>query len=245
MFSFLLAESKEKPDLTIYEAKTFKLEGQNLNYRWATPEKIEKNKKYPLVIVLHGLGEKGNDNTKQLKLGEPLAATYVRKNFPCFVILPQIEKEDFPSFGIWGNPANKKLAPQPTTPTKLTLTLIDKILAGNDAIDKSRVYIVGQSMGGSGVFEFIGRRPDIFAAGVPVYLGGSPDTCEVIAKNKIPIRFMNDDQSIPFSYELLKKLGADVDFIAKYQKSEGHVAWTEHYDHDNYALLKWLFSVNK
>lgn len=56
---------------------------------------------------------------------------------------------------------------------------------------------------------------------------------------------MSDDQSIPASYEMLKKLGADVDYIAKYQKGEGHEGWTKHYNHEDYALLKWLFSIKK
>ncbi len=235
----------ETPDMSIYEARTFVSGDLVLNYRWAVPQNRRKGERYPLVVVLHGLGEKGNDNRKQLALGAPLATPHVRKNFPCFIILPQAEKEDFPSFGLWGNPAGKKLASQPTKPTRLTLELIDRTLAENPDIDRERVYLIGQSMGGSGVFEFLARRPDLFAAGAPVYLGGTPDACEIIARNKIPLRFMNDDQSIPFSFDALKKLGADVEYIAKYRGGEGHEGWTKHYGHDDYALLRWLFSVRK
>ncbi len=240
----LALAAAEKPDLSIYEARTFSADGETLPYRWATPPAQKPGETYPLVVVLHGLGGKGTDNQKQLALGGPLATPHVRKNFPCFVILPQ-GKDDFPSFGIWGNYKDKKLAPQPTASTRLTLALVDDVLAKTPAIDRHRVYLVGESMGGAGVFEMLGRRPDLFAAGVPVYLGGPPDACETIAKNKIPIRLMNEDQSIPYSHGELKRLGADVDYLARYTGGEGHNGWSKHYDHDDYALLKWLFSVRK
>lgn len=64
-------DNNENQDMSIYEAKTFSSGGQNLNYRWAVPQDFKQGEKYPLVVVLHGLGEKGNDNKKTVETWRP------------------------------------------------------------------------------------------------------------------------------------------------------------------------------
>ena len=78
-----------------YIAKSFvSSSGQSVDYRELTPENLIKGKKYPLVIFMHGAGEKGNDNFSQLKHGSQMFLNPVnRKKFPSFVIFPQCPKD--------------------------------------------------------------------------------------------------------------------------------------------------------
>ncbi len=219
-------------------------------YRLMAPEGAVPGQQYPLLVVLHGLGGKGTDNLAQLPMGSPQLDPYVRANFKSYTLLPQggganNEYGDFQSFGLWGDPATKSMAAQPTPSGRMVLELVEHLLATTPAIDPARVYLVGQSMGGSGVFELLARRPDLFAAGLPVYLGGTPDTCSAIAAADIPIRLMNDDQSIPWSRDRLLLLGADVAHIAKFTGDTGHGAYTNQYAYDDYALFRWMFSQRK
>jgi len=214
-------------------------------YRLMEPEGFDPGESYPLLVVLHGLGGKGTDNLAQLGLGAPQLDPFVRSNFKSYTVLPQGSDGDFQSFGLWGNPESKTMAATPTGSGRMALELVDYLVATYPNIDPSRIYLVGQSMGGSGVFELLARRPDLFACGVPVYLGGTPDTCSIIATNDMPVRFMNDDQNIPWSRERLLLLGADVAHIARLLGHEGHVGYTGNFNYDSYALFHWMFSQIK
>ena len=73
-----------------YEARTFSADGKTLNYRFLKPKGYDAAKKYPLVLFLHGAGERGTDNVAQLRHGASLfLKPEVREKFPCFVVAPQ------------------------------------------------------------------------------------------------------------------------------------------------------------
>lgn len=86
--------------------------GDTLNYRLLTPENIQSSKKYPLVIFLHGAGERGNDNELQLFHGGQMWLNPVnREEYPCFVLAPQCPKN-----GYWAYVKR----PQSFNPTHMT-----------------------------------------------------------------------------------------------------------------------------
>src|SRR4051794_20424151 len=74
-----------------YEPRTFTgADGAQLGYRLLKPRDFDATKKYPLVLFLHGSGERGTDNTAQLKNGAPVfLKSEARQKFPCFVLAPQ------------------------------------------------------------------------------------------------------------------------------------------------------------
>ena len=77
-----------------FEAREFSADGAKLPYRLLQPANIEVGKKYPLVVFLHGAGERGDDNKVQIKHGAPLfAKPESREKFPCFVLAPQCAKD--------------------------------------------------------------------------------------------------------------------------------------------------------
>jgi predicted peptidase len=174
------------------EAREFHSGGKRLLYRLLRPAEV--GGKRPLVVMLHGAGERGCDNRKQLAwfwdarkprvLGRPEFAAA-----GAFVAVPQCpdgqQWVDVPwSGGCYASPAASESL-------GLTLALIDS-LPKEFPIDPDRVYAVGMSMGGFGVFDAAQRRPDLFAALVSVCGAGDPARARDIAH--VPVWAFHGDQ---------------------------------------------------
>ena len=217
-------------------------DGETLNYRQLISD-YDPVSKYPLVIFLHGSGERGDDNDAQLKWGvQNFATSKNMKMHPAIVIAPQCPKEMS-----WGNYSNTdmSLQPSPSEPMKLLIELIQETIQ-KLPIDTNRIYITGLSMGGFGTFDAISRYPDLFAAAVPVCGGGDIKRAASIAH--IPIWIFHgalDGAVNPvLSHNMLKALtdaGAHPGYT-QYPKA-GHFSWIAAYDDD--MMMYWLFSQNK
>ena len=98
MLLFLAATSLlAYADNSLYEKREFVFKGDTLRYRVLFPENYDKSRSYPLVLFLHGAGERGNDNEKQLIHGSSMfTEENNRKNYPSIVIFPQC-----PEGGFW------------------------------------------------------------------------------------------------------------------------------------------------
>ncbi|MCC6462944.1 MAG: dienelactone hydrolase family protein [Saprospiraceae bacterium] len=204
-----------------------------------------QEKKLPLVIFLHGSGERGYDNESQLRNGVQsfIEPDNFRKN-PCFVLAPQCPQD------LRWSGANFNLAATwsdtPTEPMRLLIQLIEKILQENPAIDRDRIYLTGLSMGGAGSFDLLMRKPEWFAAALPLCGGGDPQQASRI-KN-IPLWVLHgsrDEVSPPGRsrriVQALKKMGAPVQYTE--YATLGHSIWQETYY--NPAVMKWLFAQKK
>ncbi len=168
-----------------YEARTFTTpEGGTLPYRLLKPQNYDAAQKYPLVVLLHGAGERGDDNKAQLKHGAPLfLKPEVREKFPSFVIVPQCPKDKKWVEMDWGG--DDGTAPADPGPTqKLLVGTIDSV-AKEFSIDPDRHYITGLSMGGYGTWDLITRYPERWAAAAPI-CGGGDKTKAAAAKN-VPV----------------------------------------------------------
>ena len=153
--------------------------GKTLPYQIMMPAKVEQTKKYPLVVFLHGAGERGADNEAQLVHGVPqFASQENREKYPCFLIAPQC-----PLTAKWAEvnwSANSHTIPKEVSePGRLTLLLIEALVI-EFPIDPKRIYITGLSMGGYGVWDLLVRRPELFAAAAPVCGGADETTAEKI-----------------------------------------------------------------
>jgi predicted peptidase len=216
--------------------------GETLNYRQLISD-YDPVSKYPLVIFLHGSGERGDDNIAQLKWGvQNFATSNSMKMHPAIVIAPQCPKEMS-----WGNysDTDMSLLSSPSVPMKLLIELIKETIQ-KLPIDTDRIYITGLSMGGFGTFDAISRYPDLFAAAVPVCGGGDTKNAASIAH--IPIWIFHgalDGAVNPvLSHNMLKALtdaGAHPGFT-QYPKA-GHFSWIAAYDDD--MMMDWLFSQKK
>ena len=138
-----------------YEAKTYQGAGeQALPYRLLKPEKVESGKTYPLVVFLHGAGERGTDNEKQIVyFAHELVKPENRQKYPCFVVCPQCPTQYRWVEVDWGLPSHT-MPDKPSVPLTLALELVDK-LAANLPVDKSRIYITGAF---DGRLRHLGRR---------------------------------------------------------------------------------------
>src|SRR5580704_6861414 len=128
-----------------YEARTFTgADGAQLGYRLLTPKNYDAAKKYPLVLLLHGAGERGTDNAAQLKYGAPLfLKPDVRDKYPCFVVVPQCPPEQtWSAVKGWTGP--NAFEEEPTAPMKLVLGTLDAVLK-EFSIDQDRLYVTGLS----------------------------------------------------------------------------------------------------
>jgi predicted peptidase len=147
-------------------------DGGTLPYRWLGPAVVDEP--LPLVVLLHGAGERGQDNIAQLGngAGEWLGSDDAMQRYPCFFALPQCPAEarwvevDWSALG-------HRMPSEPSRPLALVQGLIDEIQA-TQPVDGRRLYLVGLSMGGYGTWDLISRWPQRFAAAVPICGGGDP-----------------------------------------------------------------------
>jgi predicted esterase len=164
-----------------FEARTFTApDGATLGYRLLRP--VSSVPRAPLIVVLHGSGEIGTDNRKQLTtLPLALARDDTRRAFPAFVLVPQ-----FPARSVeYSGPAEGDRRVSEATPLLGTLlALIDELLR-TLPIDRARVYGIGFSMGASTLWQAMHARPDLFVAGIPI--GGVPNPAHAMTLAKTPI----------------------------------------------------------
>ena len=233
-----------------YAQEYFVSGNDTLNYRVMMPQNMDSSKQYPLVMFLHGAGERGSDNMKQLAHGSELFYNK-RESFPAIVIFPQCRENDY-----WSNVAvdrsTKPLSlsfPSDSAPTKsmaLVMELLDDLLT-NPYVDKNQIYVGGLSMGGMGTFEILYRKPDTFAGAFAICGAENPQTTEVYAKT-VPMWVFhgaNDDvvdpqESLAMVSGLLK-YGAKPNF-SLYAK-DNHNSWDSAFAEPQ--LMPWLFSNSK
>jgi Predicted peptidase len=216
-----------------------------LPYRFYEP-KVEAGKKYPLVIMMHGAGERGFDNRLQLSRlkGYPFGEKY-----PCFVIAPQCParpSDNTDGESVWvltpfGAPSHT-MKNTPTWPMQMTMELLQKIM-DEYPVDPSRVYATGLSMGGFATWELMQRMPDKFAAAIPVCGGGDTTLASKIAH--IPMWVFHGDADktvIPERSRDMVKCITRTGGHPKYTEypGVGHGAWTPTYN--NPEVWDWLFA---
>lgn len=249
-FIAITATTSAAQDTTAFKKENYvSTTGLELPYRILYPENYDKTKKYPLVLFLHGAGERGNDNEKQLTHGSKLFTDPAnRKAHPAIVIFPQC-----PAEGYWSSvDVNRNTSPftlqfdytNPITPAlQAAIELVQKMIV-NEGVNKSRVYITGLSMGGMGTFEAVYRFPDLFAAAVPICGGADVEAYDKRVA-KIPFRVFHGAKDVVVDVkhsqaivEKLKTLDAKVDYIE--YPEVNHNSWDNAFAEPDF--LSWIFS---
>jgi len=239
-------------NLDQYEKKVFVRDGDTLNYRALYPADFDPEARYPVLLFLHGAGERGDDNQKQLIHGARMfLKSPVREAFPAILLFPQCPAGDY-----WASVKVDRSGPgvsldfseemPPTRPMQLVEQLLDSV-ASRSFSDKNRLYVMGLSMGGMGTFEIVARNPDLFAAAVPICGGGNPLLAERYAKST-PFWIFHgalDDvvkpqHSVTMTLALQEAGGAPALTIFPYAN---HNSWDPAFNHPE--LLTWLFAQHK
>jgi len=243
MVSVLIVNARAKSD---FQAKVFHSpQGNKIPYQIYLPDDLQSDKLYPLVIFMHGSGQRGSNNINQLSLGvREIRSFSIQHDEPAIIIAPQVPYHDQ-----WVNISPGSHSPensgQPTIAMKLTIALMNNILQ-TFPVDKNRIYVTGLSMGGFGTWDLIQRFPDTFAAAIPVCGGGDKNKAEQI--RHIPVwAFHGEKDTIvepSRSREMItaiKNAGGNPKYTE--YKNVMHDAWTATYSDKN--VLKWLFSQKK
>lgn len=203
------------------------------------------NNKYPLLIFLHGAGERGNDNELQLMyIDEIVRSENFRENYPCFFIAPQCPKENRWVEVDW-KLMQHDMPTSPSTYLNLVNQLVDSMLK-KYPIDKERIYIMGLSMGGYGTWDYISRYTDKTAAAIPICGGADEKQAEKLID--IPIWAFHGvkDKAVPVErtrniIKAIKNNGGNP--IYTEYNDLGHLCWNRAFRTE--GLFDWLFSQKK
>jgi predicted peptidase len=213
-----------------------------LPYRLLKPARLDSATLFPLVIFLHGAGERGSDNEAQLKhIVELFTNSKNREKFPCYVLAPQCP------LNLWWARQNRdgSMKASPTPTMQLVVALIEKISMENK-IDPSRIYVTGVSMGGFGVWDLLARYPNRFAAAIPICGGADTRIASTIhhiphwifhgAKDKL----VHPNQSRRM-VKALQNAGGNPIYVE--YPNVAHDSWVKAYREPN--LLPWLFKQKR
>ncbi|HET9052542.1 MAG TPA: prolyl oligopeptidase family serine peptidase, partial [Cyclobacteriaceae bacterium] len=252
-FILFTAGMANAQDLTSFKKENYiSSTGLTLPYRILYPQHYDKTQKYPVVLFLHGAGERGNNNESQLVHGAKLFTDPEnRKAYPAIVIFPQC-----PEDGYWASvEVNRNTSPfalgfdytRPVTPAlQAAIELVRKIII-TEGVDKSRVYITGLSMGGMGTFEAVYRYPELFAAAAPICGGADVDAYDKRVSG-IPFRVFHgakdavvDVKHSQAVVEKLKALQAHVEYTE--YPEVNHNSWDNAFAEPDF--LSWLFSKKR
>ena len=185
----------------------------------------DSDRRWPLMLFLHGSGESGESLAKVKANGPPKLIAGNERAFPCIVVSPQS-----PGRG-WN--------------TDYLDALLDDICA-TYRVDPERVYLTGLSMGGYGTWMLAAAHPDRFAAIVPICGGGNPADADKLKGLPIWAFHGADDKTVKLEnsekmVDALKAVGSDVTFTV--YPGVGHDSWTETYA--NPELYDWLFAQKR
>lgn len=220
--------------------------GHRLTYLLQTPEGQKPNSGWPLLLFLHGYGECGTEIEKVKKHGPPKLIPQFVELQGCVIVSPQC-----PSDSWWRVDALR--------------ALVEEVIADRGDIDRSRLYVTGLSMGGYGIWSFISRYPDYFAAAAPICGGGDPfrlpanrppekvgianefSPAGLRSASKLPVWAFHgkDDRSVPLlEAEMMVSLlrdGGNAGARLTVYDGVGHVgAWERAYEDP--SVWSWLFS---
>jgi predicted peptidase len=195
-----------------------------LKYLLYLPPDYDKHDKWPLVLFLHGAGERGDD-LNAIKRHGPPKLIEGGKQFPFIVVSPQCPKDHW-----WNNEL-------------VTLTaLLDEVVAKHK-VDQDRVYLTGLSMGGFGTWALAGSTPNRFAALIPICGGGEPLLTRALKHVPVWAFHGGKDPIVPVkrSQDLIEALQRNHgDAKITIYPEAGHDSWTATYD--NPEIYEWLLS---
>lgn len=227
--------------------KSTPVHGTPERYTVYVPEDYTADKQWPLIVFLHGAGERGDDNEAPRMQGIAEVIEKTPERVPAIVLIPQCPKDQ-----IWNTRHDQLEALMATTRDEYN-------------IDDARIYLTGLSMGGYGTWLWGALHTDTFAALIPICGGGDPHDIQKLldvgggnpygsmasrlrALATVPIWAFHgaEDEAVPvdrsrFMVEEIKKRGGNV----KYTEYEGvgHNSWDKAYQESD--AIEWLLKQRK
>lgn len=232
------------PEVFVERKVTVTEDGKPVEFRsrLMRPATLKPGPTYPLVLFLHGAGERGDDNEKQLAyLPTWLAEEANRRNYPCFVLAPQCRTDRRWVEIDWSDKKSLPQKPEMTVDMTAAVAVLDAVMQ-DEQVDPSRVYLTGISMGGYGSWDLAARMPKRFAAVIPICGGGDEATAPKLEGLPIWCFHGDADKAVPVErsrtmVEAVKAAGGRVQYTE--YAGVGHDSWTPAYR--DAATLDWLF----
>lgn len=250
---FLLSAMTLRPSSTCaresdFQAREVKMGAAVYRYKVFVPNNWNKKKKWPVILFLHGAGERGDDNVRQTTIGLGPAILKSPESYPCVVVMPQC------SAGRWW--------PEPDMQAQALEALEESVKEFNG--DPERIYLTGLSMGGYGLWAIASNHPNRFAALAPICGGVVPpprapippatdatpaadpyrNIAEKVGKTPTWVFHGAIDPVVPVTesrkmVEALKAVGGNV----RYNEYEGvgHNSWDRAYAEPD--LITWLLAA--
>lgn len=220
---------------------TREVAGQRLQYWLYTPLNGESATDSPLLLFLHGSGERGDDLERVKVHGPPALIDREEALAGLFVVAPQCPENEW-----WQSDT--------------LVALVGEVIEAHPRVDPERVYVTGLSMGGYGTWQLIVDYPDLFAAAIPICGGGEPnrlnpdpdpefeptfriESLEGVRDLPIWAFHGEDDAVVPLAetlllVEALRELGSDVRLTT--YPGVGHDSWTQTYARPD--VYEWLLA---
>lgn len=251
ILSFFILQHSSAQDKSMFSKEMFISGADTLLYRMLIPENFDASKEYPVLMFLHGSGERGNDNEAQLIHGSKLFLRQdIRRDFPAIVVFPQCPQNDRWSNVIIGDGKSGdrhgfQKGGEPGKSMKLLLGL-QSYLKSQKYTDNSRFYVGGLSMGGMGTFEVLRRKPKAFAAAFAICGGDHVGNVKKYKNVPLWIFHGGKDTVVPIAkseavVNELKRLNRQAKFTV--YPEAGHNSWDPAFAEPEF--LSWLFSHKK
>lgn len=229
-----------------FQSRQVTVNGITMGYRVFVPDGWTSKRSWPVVLFLHGAGERGSDNAKQLQQGLPLWLAQHGEHFPAVVVIPQVPENSY-----WTGPAEAA-----------AWQALQASIAEFHG-DPQRVYLTGMSMGGYGAWQMAKDHPGVFAAAAiicggiahprpdsPSHVDGVPSgvdpyawTAERLGPLPVWIFHGSDDPVIPVTGSRAMQAALQQRHLeVRYTEfpGVGHAAWEPAYQLPE--LWPWMFS---
>ena len=250
VFNSSILQSQVLP-FEVYSQTNYTICDSPMPYRLCFPLNYNPTISYPIVLFLHGAGERGSDNAAPLKSsqgGQLWAENSNQIKYPCFVLVPQCGANKQ-----WVNtPWNQDNYTQKNIPISdqldMALDIMNNLIQKYN-INKSKIYITGLSMGGFGTWDAITRFPSLFAAAIPICGAGDPTKSTLIGSLPLRVFHSADDTVVPV--EGSRKMVTAISVLVPNRPTkwyteytnQGHQSWNMAYATN--GLVDWLFSNKK
>lgn len=231
----------------VFKKETYTSNGYTMPYRLYIPKNYDCGEMYPVVIFLHGAGERGTDNEKQLKLGiQDMFNDTESPIYDSIVIAPQCPEDRQWVYTPWANGNYSAETIGESRELEMVLEILDRITETYN-VNLDRVYVTGPSMGGFGTWDLLMRHGARFAAGIPVCGGGDPNYAKKLKRIPIMTFHGSDDTAVPVTgtrimYASIIKEGGENISYTEFDGC-GHNVWDKVYSDP--AIIHWLFAQSR
>lgn len=228
------------------EARNTSTSKNSIPYQLFIPTEFEQTQSYPIILFLHGSGERGDDNLKQLSWGvEAFISEEVQSLQKAFVLAPQCPAGKRWVEVNWDSTAHD----MPVQPSDALQSVWSELsmLQREFPIDGNRIYVIGLSMGGYGTWDLLQRYGNEIAAAVPICGGGDVKLIDKLVDVPIWAFHSEDDTIVPVQrsrdmFEAVVEQGGQKIRYTEFS-TEGHNSWSAPFE--SMALYRWLFQQSR